>query len=215
MRRLQKAQKPVILEENEQLWLDAVEANPSTTNKTRYRDPQIKRRLIEETHEKCAYCESKMHPVTPSHIEHKTPVVHSPELRFSWNNLTLCCPECNRRKGGFFDEHTGFIDPYNDDVEGRLIHRGPIVGWLPGDASAELSVKFLGLDGYDRMDLIMRKIEKINEIDDLVERYESVKGKPLEPFVKKRLADKTRLEAEYSAMVRSLFLAAGMNDLIA
>lgn len=214
MRKLTKAQKPAILDENEAQWLQAVTDNPTDTNKTRYRDPAIKQRLVEETHDKCAYCESKMRPVTPSHIEHKVPVRVSPELRFSWTNLTICCPECNRRKGGYYNEHTGFIDPYVDEVENRLVHRGPIVGWAPGDQCAELSVKFLGLDGYDRVDLIMKKIEKINEVDDLVERYQAVKGSPLESFIKKRLMDKTKVSAEYSAMVRSIFKQSALDDLI-
>ena len=214
MRKLSKLQKPAILEQNEQAWLDAVAENPSATNKTRYRHEDIKSRLIEETGEKCVYCESKMRPVTPSHIEHKVPASKDEARRFDWPNLTIACPECNRRKGDFYDAHDNFIDPYVDDVETRVTHRGPIVGWLPGDASAELSVKFLGLDGYERVDIILKKVEKINEIDDLVERYHQQQGKALGPIIRKRLADKAASKAEYSAMVRSLFSNAGLADLL-
>jgi hypothetical protein len=214
MRNLTKLQKPAVLEANELAWLQAVIENPSQTNKTRYRHEEIKTRLIEETGEKCVYCESKMRHVTPSHIEHKVPASKDESLRFEWNNLTIACPECNRRKGDFYDEHDSFIDPYNDDVETRVTHRGPIVGWAPGDVSAELSVKFLGLDGYERAEIVLMKVEKINEIDDLVERFHEHKGKALGPIIKKRLAAKSDIKAEYSAMVRSLFTQAGLNELL-
>ncbi|MFW1752627.1 hypothetical protein ACG9Y0_18090, partial [Acinetobacter baumannii] len=61
-----KKQKPAVLIKNASKWksrlLDDIKAEKKSTKYllTRYSHPEIKETLIEETHGKCAYCESKL-----------------------------------------------------------------------------------------------------------------------------------------------------------
>ncbi|MXO58169.1 hypothetical protein GRI89_01235 [Altererythrobacter salegens] len=204
-----------MLTDNAANWQKLVDENPTYTNKYRYRHDEIKNRLHEETGEKCIYCEAKMRPVAPSNIEHIIPVSYDPSKRFVWDNLTIACPECNRLKGAVYDEFQKFINPYSDDVEALLLHRGPMVGWQAGQADAELTVKYLRLDSGERTTLMMRKIEAISDIDDKVERYTQHKGTPLGDVIAARIRKRTEKGEEFSAMIRSILSQAGLNELIA
>ena len=215
MRRLTKIQEPQVLVDNRTDWTTACATPPLTdAKKYRYRHRDIKARLAEETSEKCIYCEQKVAPVAPSHVEHKTPVSVDASKRFDWANLTLACPECNRRKNAFYSNHIGFLDPYDDDVEYALIHRGPIVTWRPGESRAELSVRYLALDGSERNELVRKKIDFLSKLDNAVERYVSSKGTELEPLLRKQLKSWGSIEAEFSGMVRSMFSLAGLDELL-
>ena len=85
--------------------------------------------LKEETGFKCVYCESKIGHNTPGDIEHKIPSSKDEDQHFAWNNLTIACTECNRRKNDYYVIGNEFLDPYSDDVENVLEHHGPLVYW--------------------------------------------------------------------------------------
>jgi uncharacterized protein (TIGR02646 family) len=97
MIRLTKLAKPQILQDNEARWtaiiVDKVALNevPTQTEKTRYRHPQIKAALVQETRGKCAYCESKFLHVHHGDVEHIYPKSLAPEKTVVWENLTLAC----------------------------------------------------------------------------------------------------------------------------
>lgn len=133
MRNIPKIDPPALLTQNKDEWDANFLDNPSDTNKYRYRDQNIKARLKEETHTKCIYCESKIGDTTPGDIEHKLPVSRRPELLFAWDNLTIACNECNRRKRDYYDPECAFLDPNADDVESLIIHAGPFVFSIPGN----------------------------------------------------------------------------------
>jgi uncharacterized protein (TIGR02646 family) len=205
MRNLAKLQEPSVLAENAEEWTDAFVADPtSRTARFRYRHADIKAALREETGNKCIYCESMVGHNTPGDVEHKVPTDADSSLHFSWTNLTLACAECNRRKNAYFDSKLPFLDPYSDDVEAVLIHLGPIVNWRPGQPRAEMTVRRLALNGSGRPALVTRKIEKIQEVNDAVERYHREKDPVLRTVLRDRLQDMCRRDAEYSAMVMAV-----------
>lgn len=76
MIKLRKGKKPAVLEKKAALWTNnlltkiANGTRLSKAEKGRYRHPQIKAALKEETREKCAYCESKFLHVTHGDVEH-------------------------------------------------------------------------------------------------------------------------------------------------
>src|SRR5687767_14822167 len=99
MRKVSKHAEPDVLQTNHQEWTDAYLADPgNATKKYRYRHPEIKSALKEETADKCVYCESKIGHNTPGDVEHMTPSSVQPQHHFAWSNLTIACTECNRRK---------------------------------------------------------------------------------------------------------------------
>ena len=171
MRKLEKYPIPEVLEENFEIWTKEFQDDPhNQTKRLRYRHPDIKSQLRNETGNKCVYCESKVGHNTPGDIEHKIPSSVDRRLHFSWDNLTLACSECNRRKNAYFDPQAPFLDPYEDKVEELVVHHGPIVGWREGDERAEVTVRTLQLHNETRLSLVLRKIERINEVNDLIAR---------------------------------------------
>lgn len=67
---------------------------------SRYKLSDIKDKLDNLYHHKCAYCENK---VEQGHVEHYRPKNHYPWLAYSWDNLIYGCPTCNQFKGTHFD----------------------------------------------------------------------------------------------------------------
>ncbi len=202
MRNLSKHQEPVILNTNHQQWLEQYIANQgSTTKKYRYRHPDIKSTLKSETGYKCIYCESKIGHNTPGDIEHKIPSSKHIELHFTWDNLTIACSECNRRKNDYYEEENEFLDPYCDDVEGLLEHYGPLVHWRTNEHRAEITVRILDLNSQCRQELIERKIGKIDEFTNLLERFITQENNILKALLWKQIEEMTSLNSEYSAML--------------
>lgn len=201
MRNLQKLAEPDVLASNHAMWLSAYKADKTnSTKKYKYRHPDIKEVLKEETGFKCVYCESKIGHNTPGDIEHKIPSSKEEDLHFTWNNLTIACTECNRRKNDYYEIGNEFLDPYVDDVESLLEHHGPLVFWESSNARAETAIRILELNGNDRKQLIERKINKLEEFSNLIERFLSQTG-VLKMLLWKQIQEMTGLHAEYSAML--------------
>lgn len=210
MRRIIKQDEPTILAENLEAWTEAYLADKSNkTKKFRYRHPDIKGALREETADKCVYCESKIGHNTPGDVEHMTPSSVEDRLHFVWSNLTIACTECNRRKNDYFDEQKPFLNPYVDAVEDRLVHHGPVVGWAPGDDVAEVTVRTLQLNDWARRTLIGRKVEKIEELNNVVARQASA-NPMIRELMTLQIAKMKRADAEYSGMIQAICAAYGI-----
>ena len=113
MIKLTKGDKPEVLVKNGQSWkaeyVTAVEnGNLKDSQRYRYRHSSIKEAIRAETHEKCAYCESKISHIHPGETDHISPVFHRSDLCVEWDNLTLVCSECNRRKSDYYSNPKSF-----------------------------------------------------------------------------------------------------------
>ena len=182
---------------------DCLDDPDSDHKKTKYRHEDIKRCLLQETSNKCVYCESKIGDTLPGDIEHMVPTSERPVGRFFWRNLTIACAECNRRKRAYYDKEMMFLNPYVDDVESFVIHQGPIVSWAPGNDRAEVTVKKLQLHDKSRMELIARKIEHLEHLNDTIHRRDSSVGITHE-LAKAKVEDMCKPDEKYSAMVISV-----------
>jgi HNH endonuclease len=211
MRNLYKLPKPEMLIINEANWLANHLADPDNeTKRSRYREKSIKKILKDETHNKCVYCESKIGHNTPGDIEHKIPTSKDNSKRFDWNNLTIACSECNRRKNDYYKIGMEFLDPYTDDVESILEHYGPIVFWQTGNARAEISLKTLELNNTSRFELISQKLSKLNELAHIIERFNNETNVTLKQLLKEQLKQMTDVSSEYSAMTHSFLKTKGV-----
>lgn len=212
MRHISKVAEPNVLSSNKANWLTDYKADKTNeTRKYRYRHPDIKGQLKTETGFKCIYCESKIGHNTPGDVEHIIPSSKNEELHFEWDNLTIACTECNRRKNDYYEQGEEFLNPYADnDLEDLIEHFGPIVNWRNGHARAEITVKILELNKPTRVQLILRKIEKIEDTNTLIERYISEQNPILRQIHKLQLEQMTLVDAEFSGMVRSLITQKGI-----
>lgn len=205
MRNLAKAIAPQVIVDNEAHWLEQLAADSeNATKKTRYRHPEIKAAILDEAHNKCIYCESKLGHNTPGDVEHYWPSSKRPHLRFNWFNLGLACTECNRRKGVYCDDDVPFLNPFEDDVEARVLHYGPIMSWVNGDQAAEITIRTLELHGYNRKQLVYRKIERIHEVDRLMALYEGCGNNVLKEMYYLQLVEMAEPPSEFSGMVKSV-----------
>lgn len=208
MIRLAKGAKPPVLEENEAEWtttlvekLNAGEI-PTNTEKTRYRNPQIKAALVSETHGKCAYCESKLLHIHHGDVEHIYPKSLDPQKTFEWRNLTLACEVCNQNKSNKDPLLEHIIDPYLTEPSEHLIFSGPLI--FPRGTVAGTSTRTL-LD-LNRGELCERRkdhLEKIMGIIDTVARTELPLATRRAIFVDLRDREGHR-SAPYTAMVQAV-----------
>ena len=206
MRYIGKLEEPNVLSVNKTTWLADYKADKTnSTNKFRYRNAEIKGQLKTETGYKCIYCESKIGHNTPGDIEHIIPSSKNEDMHFEWNNLTIACTECNRRKNAYYEQGEEFLNPYTDnDLEDLIEHFGPIVNWRNGHVRAEITVKILELNKPTRVQLILRKIEKIEDTNTLIERYIAEQNLTLKQIHKLQLEQMTLVDAEFSGMLKSL-----------
>jgi hypothetical protein len=121
-----------------------------------------------------------------------------------WNNLSIACTECNRRKNDYYVTGADFIDPYIDNVEAILEHHGPIVLWKVGEVRAEISVKTLNLNSPLRIELIANKLTKMSQLTEILERYNNETDTMLKGLLGKQIQEMASVTSEYSAMVLSI-----------
>lgn len=204
MRKIPKLPEPAILSEKKEEWRSAFLADPSETNKNKYRHPAVKETLKLETKDKCVYCESKIGHNCAGDIEHKIPKSKRPDMIFEWNNMTIACNECNRRKGEYYEEGCMFLDPNNDDVENLVQHVGPVIFSIPGNNRAEITVRTLELHTLSgRINLIARKMEKLESIKNLIERIVESNNPILKSFLLDELKESYDISSEFSGMLKT------------
>ncbi|YCI04053.1 HNH endonuclease [Ensifer sp. D2-11] len=210
MRSIVKAEEPAVLLTNKVTWTAEYAADPANkTKKYRYRHPDIKAALKTETSDKCVYCESKIGHNTPGDVEHKVPSSLDRTKHFEWENLTIACTECNRRKSAYYDVVKPFLDPYLGGVEARVVHHGPIVCWSPSDVVAETTVKILNLNDTSRTQLVARKVEHLDALNNVVARLKE--ADPLiQELMKLRIDDMKSAKAEFSGMVQAVCATYGI-----
>lgn len=170
--RLTKAPEPHVLVQNGARWKTdfmSWRLNRIGNAPRHYAHDEIRRALRDETHAKCAYCESRINDVSYDHIEHKLPKSKFPELVCTWTNLTIACPKCNTNKGDFDNSICPLLDPYVDDVEHEVAFGGPLA--LPrGGPRASATINLLDLN---RMELLYSRgqtLTNINRLLDMIDR---------------------------------------------
>jgi uncharacterized protein (TIGR02646 family) len=203
MIRLLKGALPQVLAENAERWtaalLERLHAGeePSQTERTRYRHADIKAALVEETHGKCAYCESKLRHVTYGDVEHVTPKYLTPERTFEWANLTLACDICNTNKG----THTGVIDPYAAEPSEHLDFVGAMVLARPGSdpgISTEVTLQL------NRPPLLERRAERMKMLARLLHVLSTTQEQAVKTALRHDIeVNETGTEREYAAMSRA------------
>jgi hypothetical protein len=202
MIKLRKGVEPTVLKEDGRTWEqvlhdhDANGTNPSKTELTRYGHGDIKSALMAETHEKCAYCESKFRHVYPGDVEHVIPKRNGHEYRFRWDNLTIACSTCNTNKG----IKENLVDPYVDEPEVAFQHAGPAMLADPTDNKAGATEISLGLN---RKALIERRTERLKNLHRMLKiALDQTDPNYREIFLDELRLKETRDDAEFAAMSR-------------
>ena len=216
MIKLTKQTEPDVLSKNKQQWKQDYEEAKSTgasnieSLKTRYRDPEIKEVIVRETNGKCAYCESKIRHSYPGDVEHIKPKSKFADELFEWENLTLSCGECNRRKNDNYDEEFGILNPYEVDPENHLISYGPLIFPRAGDTIGKIAYELFELD---RIELLERRKDHLDKLQLIVDKYASESNETLKRLYKRNV-DRCKDPSNEYAMVARAFILRAMKSSI-
>lgn len=215
MRRLKKGTIPQILIDNASTWTTeycsqlSMGKKPSETIANRYNHPQIKEALEKETHQKCAYCESKIKHISYGDIEHILPKNKDarPDLYVEWTNLTLSCEQCNRSgKRTYYNPQLPLINPYVDAPEKFLQDIGPLVMPLPGNDRAIVTEKVLKLN---RPSLVEQRVERIMMVETLLQSWAKEKNETLKSLLEEQLHAEYAENKEFSSTIKSFLYTNG------
>jgi len=204
---LVKGAKPQILADNEDIWTAtlvnklAAGEEPTATEKTRYRNPQIKSALVSETNGKCAYCESKLLHIHHGDVEHIFPKSLEPAISFKWENLTLACEICNQNKSNKDPYFEHIIDPYGANPADHILFVGPLLFTL-GSVAGTNTRSLLDLNRPELAERRKEHLERIMGIIDTVFRADIPIATRAAIYADLH-ARETTASAQYSAMVGS------------
>ncbi|WP_179874392.1 HNH endonuclease [Bacillus sp. AFS002410] len=216
MIKLEKKEKPDKLRENAEQWTKDYLAHflkkDNIYNRIqglkipksiegRYGHQTIKKVLLEETEEKCAYCESKILHNSPGDIEHIYPKRTRPDLAFEWTNLTLACSKCNTSgKGGYYDPALPLINPYVDDPLNHFYGLRALVLPMPQDLRA---IKTHNILKINRLPLYEKRKELLDDTSNLVSALSMIPDERKEKeSIKKFIIEKTHPKKEFSFIIR-------------
>lgn len=215
MRKIKKLKKPQILVINAARWTQeycsclSSGQKPSEEVVSRYKEPTIKAALEQETHEKCAYCESKIKHITYGDIDHILPKNKDarPDLYVEWTNLTLACEQCNRSgKRTYYKPQLPLINPYIDDPEQYFNDIGPLIMPVLGDNRAYVTRNVLKLN---RAALVERRTERIMLVEPLLTSWAKERNTVVKELIEQQLHDEYSVNKEYSSTIKAYLRANG------
>lgn len=201
MIRLALGTEPPALAANREAWGEEYAtalANGHRPLPERYRRDDVRDALREETHGKCAYCESYIEHVSFAHIEHILPKSIHPFLVCVWENLTLACQRCNTYKGEHNSAEVQLLNPYTENVDEELIFFGPMA--IHRSDNARFTISKLKLN---RPELLFRREAALREVLRIIELYVRAPGnQAVRAALVEELAERLAEAAEYTNCAR-------------
>lgn len=205
MNKLTKIDKPRILVENEIAWtskyvaLHNAGAEIPDSLSGSYRKPEIKQKLIEETHGKCAYCESKVSHIYPGDVEHIVPKSLFPEKIFAWENLTYACYNCNNSKSTYYSTSTPLLNPYLHEPAEHIRAYGSLIFAVDGSIEGDTSITVLKLN---RAQLVEKRTERLESLNHLISRWYSESDPDRKALFLKQILEEAEADKEYSFIMK-------------
>ncbi|ENV02676.1 MULTISPECIES: HNH endonuclease [Acinetobacter] len=205
MIKINKLNEPTVLVKNAYKWKTRLlkiiteDKTPTQYLLSRYSDPEIKKRLIEETHGKCAYCESKLLHIHHGDVEHIFPKSLDESKRYEWENLTLACEVCNQKKSNVDPNLNNILNPYTDSPEASLIFFGVLA--KGADNKGESTRILLDLN---RTALVERRQERLDKIILIIKELNN-SGLPIkarQAIYQDLIQNEASNKQEYASMVR-------------
>lgn len=171
-----------------------------------YKHAVNKAALVEASHGKCMYCESKISHVYYGDIEHIKPKAAGkyPHLAFEWTNLGFSCAICNNTKKDRYDPGCPPIDPYSEDPSRHLLPFGTMMRHRAGSERGEVTILLTGLN---RVELVERRAMTLRSLQSAIDAC----FRSNSPVIKETLLDALRQEGladkEYSLFTSALLSA--------
>lgn len=183
--------------------------HPIALTNGNYKHEKNKNALLESTHYKCMYCESKITHSNYGDVEHIKPKAPEffPELEFEWSNLGIVCDKCNTEKGKKYFADAEFIDPYSEDPSQHFIASGSILFNRDGDERGDLSIIEIDLN---RIQLLERRTEHLKRLHSAYVAAKRATVPALQQAAINELKKEEEADKEYSFFAQSLFKQLGI-----
>ena len=165
-----------------------------------YRHPELKSHLVDESHGKCIYCESRVLHTYFGDVEHIKPKQMFPLERLTIENLGLACAICNNNKGEYWIDDLPLLNPYVDEVDKELIAFGYHLYRRPGSHRGTATISILKLN---RPALLDKRRERIQLIEPLVEKFLLLPDGHVKELVKEELCQYAMESEEFSMVVKA------------
>jgi uncharacterized protein (TIGR02646 family) len=197
------------LQECSRLAREAAQSGIEPPNSIRncYRHIDVKTSIVRDTAGKCAYCESKITHVYWGDVEHIKPKDRFPEQSLDYDNLTLACAICNNNKSDYYNEDAPILHPYVDNPEEHVIGLGSLLWHRNGSCSGQRTIDLLELN---REALLERRLECLQRLSALADRYVREPNGPIKSLLKTQLRNEVVNSSEFALVARS-FLRATYN----
>lgn len=127
-----------------------------------YRHDDIKKKLFESSHQKCAFCESIPGESGNIEVEHFKPKSLYPDLAFDWNNFLPVCRKCNDSKSSHDTGKEPIVNP--TVVNPETIFTYDFLDIKPireGDSIAERTIEVCNLNAerlYDARSKLLKSL---------------------------------------------------------
>jgi uncharacterized protein (TIGR02646 family) len=160
--------------------------------------------LASAFHTKCVFCER----ISAKTVDHYRPKERYPKKMFRWNNLLLCCSDCNRVKGDVFKFRDGIpllLDPTQDDPLEFFEWNVKTGALVPRTEPERIERANHTIDQLDLNDQPLQdeRADKLKDILYLLARV--VRESAIEPNTSERLQAALRPSRPYLGIVRFLF----------
>ncbi|OHD14324.1 MAG: TIGR02646 family protein [Spirochaetes bacterium GWD1_27_9] len=191
-----------------------------------YKNDDVKELLKTIYNKKCAYCEKSVLDNTPP-IEHYRPKSIYWWLSFSWDNLLLCCEECNRNKRKKFEingykvefkdtdlqnihtlgkdynktEKPKMINPEEEDVESKLIFSedGKIDS---NDERVKYTITTCEIDRFEANEKRKSKWDEFkNGLNNIITSFNPPENQ-IREYISKKFIEFSKPTTEYSAFLK-------------
>jgi uncharacterized protein (TIGR02646 family) len=157
-------------------------------------------------HTKCVFCER----VNAKTLDHYRPKERYPKKMFRWNNLLLCCSDCNRAKGCAIQFRDGvplLLDPTKDEDDPLNFFAwdtatGALVA-LADPTRTHRAAHTIGQLELNDQPLQDERAEKLKSVVYLLARV--AREQPVESDTRDRLYAELRPERPYLGIIRYLF----------
>lgn len=175
--------------------------NP-TALQTSYKSSENKEALKRSSFGKCMYCESKISHIDYGDVEHIKPKSLYQDLKYDWDNLGFACIKCNRQyKNDKYSEDTPYINPFEENPSDFIIMSGSLLFQKRGSERGEITIIDIGLN---RPELIEKRQEKINQINNAIKSCFRTQNKTLKENALEALKLEANDDKEFSLAVKAL-----------
>lgn len=219
MIQISRSLKPDILRNNALTWTNEYlqaradyDADKTDANKKayqsiekRYNQDEVKTKLKDMFHKKCAFCESFISHISYGEIEHFKPKSVYPNLCFDWDNFLLSCSVCNGKanKGDKFPLAANggpFINPTIENPDDffsfeydRNLNKFIVI------PKGERAITMLGIIKLNREDLVEHRSRELSKITNTIALIIQKDAKLFDEFIK-QFSEKD----EYYAFIKNI-----------